>query len=525
MSSKRPRTETEDLPDRASSTRGMLAQQGLYASQHERLADLCDPVEERRLPPPRAWTDRARPDNRGAPESMCRECDPRRFDVDTFDCRLREVDGQLTCGYCGLVHGTVPNHQAEYTMYKDGDPDVEQKKQRVELNYDPDCKQLCTIDEREVPDTQARETANLRLNQCLVLLRLQRRAGESELQLSEDEVKTARVVLRAASLQWGREGCDTTQPSASPCFWMTQIARELASRREGGFKVGTEDMREAFSVDGVWKFLSRFQGMPETTDESDRNETRGHSRGDARAARAMEKIKTRLVRIDPLGSDEDRIAKTAYLSGLIQRSGVWKGEPRGDCLSKAILDLASPAVDASLAAVDTATKVSLMKVKRRIGDAQPSRGKTLAQIARDCGLKPTEPKAAPFPKARLETKAGPSPSFSDATTAYPDELIIDEDFWAIDDTPGQSEAAPAEAGPPRRPPPRRLRRSRRTRTTTRRTTWSTRRRRRTTTSRRSSLSSIRARTTRRTTSRRRRPRARGPRARRRSSGSCGRMTR
>jgi hypothetical protein len=279
------------------------------------------------------------------------------------DCFLEYHEGQAWGSRCGFLQGTQPSDEAERRKFCDDDAQTKAAKQRAEEYSDEMRRTICRIEPSTIDAASADEAAaslearrrakvlrrcNLRLNQALALLACLSDdvAPEGVLRLKPHELQTARLLLRAACIEWGREGA-TCSHHASPVFWVATIAREMAARRECGFCVADERQRRAFSLDGVHAWLATFQGDATTTDESDRAKTNVCA-GLIAAQRCAERIKIRHFRIDPLGPARKRREKTYILHNLISKSKFWPKINQDDTthpgLTRAVLRRRAPCV-------------------------------------------------------------------------------------------------------------------------------------------------------------------------------------
>jgi hypothetical protein len=130
---------------------------------------------------------------------------------------------------------------------------------------------------------------------------------------------------RAATVQWGREGGDMTEASASALFWTCVITRHMVSMRHGGFGASTPELAAQLSMDALAQRVGHLAGFTVKTKEGDAAVTKGGGK----AARLANNHKYRQICAHSLGSQAARTAKTAYLNQLLLRAGVLTG--RGFC--------------------------------------------------------------------------------------------------------------------------------------------------------------------------------------------------
>jgi hypothetical protein len=186
------------------------------------------------------------------------------------------------------------------------------------------------VDERScrTNDLAVVDRAQLRFGQCQPHL-IELSSGIENphvFSLSPDEKSTAMTHVRAAVVQWAREGADTAEATGSAIFWSCVITRHIVSLRHGGFGAATPELAAQLSMDSLAERVGHLSGFTVKTQEGDAAVTKGGGKD----ARVANNIKYRKMCVYSLGNTQAaRTAKTAYLNQLLLRAGVLKG--RGFC--------------------------------------------------------------------------------------------------------------------------------------------------------------------------------------------------
>lgn len=238
-----------------------------------------------------------------------------------------ETEDRAVCNACGTELHPFASQDSSARNLKDEDPEARVGRLHAE-RYDADeVRQLYTIalsEIKPVNDPDVLKEANLRLRQGSFLLqKLDDNAHTHGVGfwLADAEIRTATIWLRAACVQWAREGGSDVY-KGSPVFWTIVLALESVARRENGFAVKNEALRKVVTMDGLHRLLGKFVGNRERTAESENASTlAGPSHGWARLAQQIvDKSVYRLPRLDSLGDPSERAAKMHALNQLLIRS-------------------------------------------------------------------------------------------------------------------------------------------------------------------------------------------------------------
>lgn len=267
-------------------------------------------------------------------ESICLNRDCTNPDV-----QVQDEDGRAVCQRCGTEAQKFASDAQETRNFEDG-PD----RRRAEEYADEEQLDFVHITMAEIApetDEDLLRRANLRFHQCLVWLSHLGHTGPTQelgFWLTEEEVKTAKRLLRAACKQWASEGGDLTW-FASPIFWTIVVALEMATRRSQGFVVSTPELQGIVTLEGLYSFLEQFAGDNQLTEESRFTATVARGAG-AEGQRYLQERKYRRARVDALGDEEARSGKVAMLNLLLRNAGVVEG----DGLAEPVRNLEPPGI-------------------------------------------------------------------------------------------------------------------------------------------------------------------------------------
>tara|TARA_B100000767_G_C19682657_1_gene500307 strand:+ start:71 stop:1180 length:1110 start_codon:yes stop_codon:yes gene_type:complete len=172
--------------------------------------------------------------------------------------------------------------------------------------------------EKEVVEKRLTD-ANRRLNQCYVLLGFLEGSAPDVFSLNPAEVITAKRAVRAACVEWAKQGALQDAMLGSALFWTCAIALQMVAMRPDGFAMPTEELRQLATLDGLYTYLKTVQGTRVMTDESDMAATKA-GRGVQGAQRYTEAEKYRRARVDNLGNQNQREMKMDVLNEYVTAS-------------------------------------------------------------------------------------------------------------------------------------------------------------------------------------------------------------
>lgn len=191
------------------------------------------------------------------------------------------------------------------------------------------------------PDEQRLKTANMRYRQVRCWLEHLGQEGVPAglgLWLTSDEISTIETQARLASVQWAREGSDDDHAQAghakaSPVFWAIMLALQaLAVRNESqrvevknaSFQLGGKeyDARTFYTLIGIHEYFDKNFKSTKCEDKAPQDVANTRVRGQLATAqrRYVDKQRTNVLRLDPLGNDEKRRNKAYTLDRLLRRA-------------------------------------------------------------------------------------------------------------------------------------------------------------------------------------------------------------
>ena len=238
-----------------------------------------------------------------------------------------ETEDRAVCQACGTELQQFASEDSSARKLMDEEPEARVQRLHAE-RYDADeVRQFYTIalfEINPVNDPEVLIEANLRLRQSSFLLqKLDHNSHTHDIGfwLTDAEIQTATIWLRAACVQWARDGGSDVY-KGSPVFWTIVLALESVAQREGGFAVKNEELREVVTMDGLHRLLGKFVGNKEKVAESENAATLAGSASGwvRRAQQIVEKNVYRLPRLDNLGDESEREGKMNVLNNLLIRS-------------------------------------------------------------------------------------------------------------------------------------------------------------------------------------------------------------
>ena len=191
--------------------------------------------------------------------------------------------------------------------------------------------------------------ANMRYWQVLCWLeKLTKEEGnlpdEFGIALTRDELKMAELRVRAACVQWAREGGGGEKQGkvskwGNPILWAIVIFLQTIAERNDPPRVVVRDREDVLktyraktlvTLEELYKFLYQFKGDDcQDKAQLNANATRVAGNSDAaNAARQTGRLPTRRLRYDSLGSRDAQEKKVMFVHNLLRRSEVANGAER-----------------------------------------------------------------------------------------------------------------------------------------------------------------------------------------------------
>ena len=203
------------------------------------------------------------------------------------------------------------------------------------------------------------------MNQAMIWADLLREDHEDPngFAMPPDEVKEIKNILRKVCVTAAKrapddelaeedpdEGAGDAGPAlklGSPVLWTILLALEMIARRPEGFKVRRQEFQATATLEGMHKYLSRFQSRATKRHVEKLNFYTRAKGVEARLAQSnLDRAKTRNAAYAALGANPLRQAKIATLDNLLKKSGVFgvdaRGQPIG--LSLPVLNNETPGV-------------------------------------------------------------------------------------------------------------------------------------------------------------------------------------
>jgi len=220
---------------------------------------------------------------------------------------------------CGVVHGLHISDDAEYRCF--ADEEGQEDKKRAE-KYTREDESSALMPAADASSDKMRRWADGRVNQVKIMLAHLVTEEPGRAVLSKDEVRAALADVRAAAFYQAAQPEDgAEQQTASALFWAIAVAQNVATRRPGGWLVGSEDSAAKWAMDALSEYISCFQSESHVTTERLGNATQVRGGGVGRAAALVHDAKRRQLRIDSLGNAEARRTKLLALDALLLAAG------------------------------------------------------------------------------------------------------------------------------------------------------------------------------------------------------------
>ena len=155
--------------------------------------------------------------------------------------------------------------------------------------------------------------------------------------LTNDEMRDIEMRVRAACVQWAREGgghepVGRTNPKGSPLIWAILMMLQVLAERhtpprvlvhEREYTDGTETFRAStfYTMQGLWMYLERFGSQPCTDREPQNGANTGVRGNNARTQKMyVDSYRKSYLRYDSLGDDDARKMKAWFLHHLLRRA-------------------------------------------------------------------------------------------------------------------------------------------------------------------------------------------------------------